>query len=165
MLCTSLERPWNPPILLYYGYRVSFPGIRRPERVVNHPALSSAEVKERIELYLYFAFGSSWPVLGRILLYFICVCVYIYTRTHTHIYIYIWCVLPAFICACLKSILYEVRNCLYAKDATWLDPPPPCFLQICKRIETDPFLATLVPLCGILGFRRHVIRGVAVLDA
>ena len=28
------------------------------------PTQSTAEVKERIELYLYFPSGSSWPVLG-----------------------------------------------------------------------------------------------------
>jgi hypothetical protein len=30
-----------------------------------HPAPSSAEVKERVELYLCFPFGPSWPVLQR----------------------------------------------------------------------------------------------------
>jgi hypothetical protein len=39
--------------LLYNGYRVSFPGVKRPGRDVNHPPPSSAEVKERVELYLY----------------------------------------------------------------------------------------------------------------
>jgi hypothetical protein len=36
----------------------------RPGRGVDHPPLSSAEVKERVELYVYFPFGPSWPVLG-----------------------------------------------------------------------------------------------------
>ena len=35
------------------GYRVSFPGVKRPGGGVNHPPLSSAEDKERVELYLY----------------------------------------------------------------------------------------------------------------
>jgi hypothetical protein len=30
-----------------------FPGVKRPGRRVNHPPLSSAEVKERVQLYLY----------------------------------------------------------------------------------------------------------------
>ena len=30
------------------GYRVSFPGVKRPGRGVDHPPLSSAEVKERV---------------------------------------------------------------------------------------------------------------------
>jgi len=31
----------------------SFPGVKRPGRCVNHPPPSSAEVKERVELYNY----------------------------------------------------------------------------------------------------------------
>jgi hypothetical protein len=32
---------------------VSFPGILRPERGVNHPPPSSAEVKGRVKLHVY----------------------------------------------------------------------------------------------------------------
>jgi hypothetical protein len=42
----------------------SFPAVKRPGRGVDHPLLSSAEIKERVELYLYFPSGFSWPVLG-----------------------------------------------------------------------------------------------------
>ena len=42
----------------------SFPGVKRPWRGVDHPPQSSAEVKERVELYLYSPSGPSWPVLG-----------------------------------------------------------------------------------------------------
>jgi hypothetical protein len=42
----------------------SFPGAKRPGRGVDHPPLSSAEVKERIKLYLYSPSGPSWSVLG-----------------------------------------------------------------------------------------------------
>jgi len=42
----------------------SFPGVKQPGRGVNHSPPSSAEVKERVELYLYSPSGSSWPVLG-----------------------------------------------------------------------------------------------------
>ena len=42
----------------------SFPEAKRPRRGVNHPPTSSAEVKERVELYLYSPYGPSWPVLG-----------------------------------------------------------------------------------------------------
>jgi hypothetical protein len=54
---TSPDRPWGPPSLLYKGYRVSFPGIKRPGRGVDHPPPYSAEVKERVELYLYSSSG------------------------------------------------------------------------------------------------------------
>jgi hypothetical protein len=37
---------------LHNGYRVSFTEVRRPVRGVEHPLPSSAEVKEREELYL-----------------------------------------------------------------------------------------------------------------
>jgi hypothetical protein len=42
----------------------SFLGVKRPGRGVDHPLTSSAEVKERVELYLYSPFGASWLVLG-----------------------------------------------------------------------------------------------------
>jgi len=45
----------------------SFPGVKRPGRGVDRPPPSSAKVKERVELYLYFLSGPSRPVLGRIL--------------------------------------------------------------------------------------------------
>ena len=32
----------------------SYPGVKRPERGVNHPPLSRAEVKERVKLYAHF---------------------------------------------------------------------------------------------------------------
>jgi len=42
----------------------SFPGVKRPKRGVDHPSPSSAEVKERVELYLCCPSGPSWPVPG-----------------------------------------------------------------------------------------------------
>jgi len=42
----------------------SFPGVNLPGRGVYHPPPPSAEVKERVELYLYSPFGPSWPYLG-----------------------------------------------------------------------------------------------------
>ena len=56
---TRQERPWGLPSLLYNVYRLSFPEIKRPGRGVDHPPPSSAEVEERIELYLY---STSWPL-------------------------------------------------------------------------------------------------------
>jgi hypothetical protein len=62
---TRPDQPWGPPSLLYNGYRVFFPGVKRPRLGVNHPPQFSAEVKERVELYLYSSSRPSLPVLGR----------------------------------------------------------------------------------------------------
>ena len=45
----------------------SFPGVKRPVRGVDHPPRSSAEVEERVELYICPPSGPSWPGLGRTL--------------------------------------------------------------------------------------------------
>jgi len=58
------DRPCGPPSLLYDRYRVTFPGIKRPGRGVDHPQTCSTEVKEKVELYLFSPSGPSWPVLG-----------------------------------------------------------------------------------------------------
>jgi hypothetical protein len=42
----------------------SFSGVKRPGRGVDHPPPSSAEVNERLELYVYSPSGPSWPLLG-----------------------------------------------------------------------------------------------------
>ena len=42
---TLPDRPCGPPSFLYNGYRV-FTGVKRPERDLDHPLPSSAEVKE-----------------------------------------------------------------------------------------------------------------------
>ena len=42
----------------------SFPGVKRPGRGADHPPSSSADVKERVDLYLYSTSGPSWPVIG-----------------------------------------------------------------------------------------------------
>jgi len=41
----------------------SFLGVKRTRSGVDDPPPSSAEVKERIELYIYFPSGPSWPVV------------------------------------------------------------------------------------------------------
>jgi hypothetical protein len=53
------DRLWEPHILLYNGYRISFPGVKGMWRGLDHPPPSSAEVKERVE---YSPSGPSWPV-------------------------------------------------------------------------------------------------------
>jgi hypothetical protein len=47
------DRLWCPHSLVHIRYRSSFPGVKRPGRGFDHPVLSSADVKERVELYIY----------------------------------------------------------------------------------------------------------------
>jgi hypothetical protein len=61
------DRPWGLSSLLYSGYRVSFPEVKRSRRGVNHPTPSRAEVKERVELYLYSPSEPGRAIVGRIL--------------------------------------------------------------------------------------------------
>jgi len=62
------DRPWGSPNLLYSWHLISLIGLKGPGRDVDHPRLSSAEVKEGAELYLYSPSEPSWPVLGQNLL-------------------------------------------------------------------------------------------------
>jgi hypothetical protein len=57
---TRPVRSWDPQCFLYNGYRFSFPGLKRPGRDLDQPP-SSADVKERVELY-FSPFGPSWPL-------------------------------------------------------------------------------------------------------
>ena len=66
---TRPDRPWGLSSLLYNGYWVSFLGVKRRGRGVGHPLPSSAQVKERVQLYLYSPYGLSWPVIGEYYLY------------------------------------------------------------------------------------------------
>jgi hypothetical protein len=50
---TRPDRPRGPPSPLNNGYWFSFPGVKWPGHGVDHSPPSSAEVKERVELYLY----------------------------------------------------------------------------------------------------------------
>jgi hypothetical protein len=43
---------------------VLLPGGKRPGRDVTHLPPSSAEVKEKVELYIYSPCGPSWPVVA-----------------------------------------------------------------------------------------------------
>ena len=55
--------PGPHPVFYKNSYRVSFPGLScRGVALTATPA--SAEVKERVELYLYSPSGPSWPVVG-----------------------------------------------------------------------------------------------------
>ena len=46
----------------------SLPGVKRPERGVDHPPPSIAEVERRVAVYLYSHSGPSWPY-GELYLY------------------------------------------------------------------------------------------------
>ena len=54
--------PGDHPASYTMGTR-SLLGVKQPGHGVDHPPASSSEVKERVELYLYSPFRSSWPVL------------------------------------------------------------------------------------------------------
>ena len=43
-------------------------GVKQPGRGIDHPRPSSAEVKDRVELYLCSPSGPSWPGIGQTLL-------------------------------------------------------------------------------------------------
>jgi hypothetical protein len=48
IFCTCLALPWDQPSLLYNGYRVPFPRVRRPGMVLTtHPHLSPRLKKEQ----------------------------------------------------------------------------------------------------------------------
>jgi hypothetical protein len=59
-----IQKGPDPPSLLCNGHPLSFLGVKRLGRGIDHPPPSSAEVKERVELYLCSPSGPSWPVLG-----------------------------------------------------------------------------------------------------
>jgi hypothetical protein len=119
---TRSDLPWGPPSLLYNGYRVSFPGVKLPEYGVNHPPPSNAEIKERVELYLYSPCGPSWPVLGRTLPL---------PLSHMSIGTKLWFVHIFVLLWKLCHIGFVTRNCFWFDSvSTWRWPevsvhPPP----------------------------------------
>ena len=60
---TCPESPGAHPASYSMGTR-SFLGAKWLGCGIDHPTPSSAEVKERVELYLFYPTGPSWPILG-----------------------------------------------------------------------------------------------------
>jgi len=48
-----------------------FPGVKQPGPGDYHPNPSSAKVTETVQLYIYSISGTSWPVLGKTLAYYL----------------------------------------------------------------------------------------------
>ena len=71
---TRPDRPWGSHRLLYNKYWVSFPGVKRQGCGVDVPPQSSTEVKEIIELYVFYLSGHSWPFLGGAAPVSLCLC-------------------------------------------------------------------------------------------
>jgi hypothetical protein len=67
--CANLQTGSGAHLASYTIGVWSFPDVKRQEHGVNHPPLSSAEVKEGEKLYLYSSFMLSWKVFGRVYLY------------------------------------------------------------------------------------------------
>ena len=63
ILIARPNRPWDPPSLLYNGNPV-FPGCKAAGAWRKSTTLPSAEIKERVELYLQ---SPSGPVIGQTL--------------------------------------------------------------------------------------------------
>jgi len=58
------ERPLEPSSRPYNGYRVSFPGVKRPGGGVDHKPQYSAEIRGRVELYLYCSIWAFTAFIG-----------------------------------------------------------------------------------------------------
>ena len=58
--------PAGPPSILYSGYRVSLPWVKRRGCGVKYPNPPSAEVKERVKLYLNFSSGPHGLFVGEL---------------------------------------------------------------------------------------------------
>ena len=60
---TRTKRLWGPPTLQYNGYWISFPGVKRPRRGVEHPPPYNAKVQKDYSFACTLS-GPLWPVLG-----------------------------------------------------------------------------------------------------
>jgi len=66
----NVQTPWDPPSLLFNGYRGSFPGWKRPGRDADHLSPSSAEVDKEWKC------SSTLPYTGRFIMFSVITNVY-----------------------------------------------------------------------------------------
>ena len=61
---TRPHRPWSPRSLLYNGYRVSFPEVKRPGRCANHPPPSNTKACSRVNFDTFFKIKNQVPFVA-----------------------------------------------------------------------------------------------------
>lgn len=57
IFCSHSDRPWGPPYLCAMGTASVSPEVKQPGHGLNHVPLSSAKMKERVELYFTPSLG------------------------------------------------------------------------------------------------------------
>ena len=73
---TRPNQAWSPPSLLYGGYRVSYLRVQRPACGVDHPPLSSAEVKRKITAIPLLTI---WTITACYRVHFTITCIFIHS--------------------------------------------------------------------------------------
>ena len=76
--------PTQPPIKWVPGL---FRGVRRQDHGVDDPPPSSAEVKEKVQLYRYSLSGPSWPILW-LNLHFLFLQTFVYSRFSSDLHVF-----------------------------------------------------------------------------
>ena len=152
--CSHPDRPWSPPSLLYNGYRVSFPGVKRLGRGVDHPPPSSARVKERVELYLYSPSGLTWPVLGRTLPFSLTITAMFWPDKFCHIkYLSLWFAVQVLTTSIIPHYVHWALHYLHQRLCTAIQYKPIDGTENMLKITTsyDVTSSMLVNGCLPLG--------------
>jgi hypothetical protein len=134
------------------------------------PIPSSAEIKERVELYLYSSSGTSWPVIGwtsAVVLLVICVIILVADILQSQ----------NFKLECMRSVIenYRLWKILY-KRSILQNLLPLTVRSCCSKmwvVETDNisinvsvpygFTNWVVELCETSGFARGVVEDLDIL--
>jgi hypothetical protein len=132
-----------------------FPEVKRPGCGVNHLTLSSAEVKERVQLHLYVPSGPSWLAIGRNLLY-LTVLIHVsstipsipFIRILKLITFYCWLLLVLF-ASCLAS---NIQYCSARNRNQWrlIVKETKAHPGLYRRAEEDSILQSLFGLVVML---------------